>query len=74
MSDNLSIYLIGAVAAAVPLHFLIKRWAQGGQFHKNDVRIDGKVVIVTGANVGIGIDVTKFYYVLPINDHIPYNI
>lgn len=32
----------------------ITAWAQGGQFKKDDIRIDGKVVIVTGANTGIG--------------------
>lgn len=30
------------------------RWAQGGDFKKDDVRIDGKVVVITGANTGIG--------------------
>ena len=32
----------------------ITTWAQGGQFEKDDVRIDGKVVVITGANTGIG--------------------
>lgn len=32
---------------------LCRKWIQGGQFHSN-VRIDGKVVIVTGCNTGIG--------------------
>lgn len=32
----------------------ITTWAQGGQFKKEDIRIDGRVVIVTGANTGIG--------------------
>ncbi|XP_055325566.1 uncharacterized protein LOC129579481 [Sitodiplosis mosellana] len=30
-----------------------RKWIQGGQFYSN-VRIDGKVVIVTGCNTGIG--------------------
>lgn len=30
------------------------RWAQGGIFKKDDVRIDGKIVVITGANTGIG--------------------
>lgn len=30
-----------------------RKWIQGGQFHSN-TRIDGKVVIVTGCNTGIG--------------------
>jgi NAD(P)-dependent dehydrogenase (short-subunit alcohol dehydrogenase family) len=29
-------------------------WCRGGQFNKDDVRIDDKVVIITGANAGIG--------------------
>lgn len=31
----------------------IRFWMQGGQY-KKDVRIDGKIVIITGANSGIG--------------------
>lgn len=53
MSDNLTTCAITA-AAAVPVYMLVTRWAQGGQFKKDDVRIDGKVVIITGANTGIG--------------------
>lgn len=30
-----------------------RKWVQGGQFKKN-TRIDGKIVIITGANAGIG--------------------
>ncbi|XP_037034308.1 retinol dehydrogenase 11-like [Bradysia coprophila] len=33
--------------------YLLRRYAQGGQFTKN-VRADGKVVIITGSNTGIG--------------------
>lgn len=33
---------------------MFSRWAQGGAFKKDDVRIDGKVVVITGANSGIG--------------------
>lgn len=32
---------------------MCRKWAQGGQFTK-DVRIDGKIVVITGANTGIG--------------------
>lgn len=53
MCDNLTMLGITA-AAAVPAYFLVHRWAQGGQFKKDDIRIDGKVVIITGANTGIG--------------------
>lgn len=36
------------------MNFSINRnYFEGGQF-KNDVRIDGKVVIITGCNTGIG--------------------
>lgn len=55
MSANTGAYAIGAVAAvAVPTYFLITKWAQGGVYTNNDARIDGKIVIITGANTGIG--------------------
>lgn len=55
MSDNLAVCAMAGVAVAVvPACLFINRWAQGGQFKKDDVRIDGKVVIITGANTGIG--------------------
>jgi len=48
-------YLVaGTVAGSIPLIYFARQWAQGGQFTKNNVRIDGKVVIITGANTGIG--------------------
>lgn len=47
-------YVLAATVAAVPSYCLINRWAQGGQFKKDDVRIDGKVVVITGSNTGIG--------------------
>lgn len=40
------------VVIVVLFHLLVRKWIQGGQFHSN-VRIDGKVVIVTGCNTGI---------------------
>lgn len=46
--------LATAAIVAAPSCYLINRWAQGGQFRKDDVRIDGKVVIITGGNTGIG--------------------
>lgn len=53
MSENLGICAVAA-AAVVPAYFLVHRWAQGGQFRKNDVRIDGQICVITGANTGIG--------------------
>lgn len=29
-------------------------WAQGGQFKKKNIRLVGKIVIITGCNTGIG--------------------
>lgn len=52
MNSDYSSYILAA--AALPAYFLLSHWAQGGQFKKDDVRIDGKVVVVTGANTGIG--------------------
>lgn len=46
--------VIGVVAFLVISFFFIKQWAKGGQFRKDDIRIDGKVVIITGGNAGIG--------------------
>lgn len=36
------------------LLFIYRKYVQGGQFTKKDVRIDGKVVVITGCNTGIG--------------------
>jgi len=44
-------YIIGAVAVGF---YFLRKYAQGGQFTKDVVRADGKVVIVTGSNTGIG--------------------
>lgn len=46
--------LATAAVVAAPSCYLVHRWAQGGQYRKDDVRIDGKVVLITGANTGIG--------------------
>lgn len=53
MAENIGTCAIAA-ASAVPAYFLVNRWAQGGQFKKDNIRIDGKVVVITGANTGIG--------------------
>lgn len=32
----------------------LRWWAQGGQFTNRSVRADGKVIVITGCNTGIG--------------------
>jgi NAD(P)-dependent dehydrogenase (short-subunit alcohol dehydrogenase family) len=32
----------------------LRWWAQGGQFTNRSVRVDGKVIVITGCNTGIG--------------------
>lgn len=54
MGDNFGSYAIAATAVVVPAYLLVGKWAQGGQFKKDNVRLDGKIVIITGANTGIG--------------------
>jgi len=56
MDINVGAYIVAATAAALPLYFLLSRWGQGGQFKKDEVRIDGKIVVITGANTGIGLE------------------
>ncbi|XP_055715676.1 retinol dehydrogenase 11-like [Phlebotomus papatasi] len=46
-------YLFGAAAAAMGIYWL-RKYCEGGQFQKDHVKMDGKVVIITGANTGIG--------------------
>lgn len=53
MSVNPGTLATAAVVTA-PTCYFVSRWAQGGQYTKDDVRIDGKVVVITGANTGIG--------------------
>lgn len=56
MHLNYEFIKILTTLAIVPatLILLIRIWAQGGQFQKDDVRIDDKVVVITGGNSGIG--------------------
>jgi len=42
-----------AAAILVPVYCLLRRWFQGGKCHSK-VCLDGKTVIITGANTGIG--------------------
>lgn len=44
------------VVIVVLFRLVVRKWIQGGQFHSN-VRIDGKVAIVTGCNTGICYDI-----------------
>lgn len=52
--------IVGIVVAAafclVISFIFIKQWAQGGQFRKDDIRIDGKIIVITGGNGGIGFE------------------
>ncbi|XP_059621776.1 retinol dehydrogenase 12-like [Phlebotomus argentipes] len=46
-------YCLGAGAAIAGIYFY-RKYIEGGQFRKDHVKMDGKVVIITGANTGIG--------------------
>ncbi|XP_059621779.1 retinol dehydrogenase 11-like [Phlebotomus argentipes] len=46
-------FLLGAGLALVILYFY-RKYIEGPQFRKDDVKMNGKVVIITGANTGIG--------------------
>ncbi|XP_059621777.1 retinol dehydrogenase 11-like [Phlebotomus argentipes] len=46
-------YFLGAGAAVVGIYYY-RKYIQGGQFRKDHVKMDGKVVIITGGNTGIG--------------------
>lgn len=43
-----------AIIGIIPALYFLRRYFQGGQFKKDNVRIDGKVVVITGCNTGIG--------------------
>ncbi|XP_055715675.1 retinol dehydrogenase 12-like [Phlebotomus papatasi] len=46
-------YIFGAGITAMGFYFC-RKYIEGGQFQKDHLRMDGKVVIITGANTGIG--------------------
>jgi NAD(P)-dependent dehydrogenase (short-subunit alcohol dehydrogenase family) len=49
--EKLIAIFLGASAA----YYLLRKYFRGGQFTKN-TRIDGKVVVITGANTGLGFE------------------
>ncbi|XP_058125419.1 retinol dehydrogenase 13-like [Anopheles ziemanni] len=51
---NKFILASSAIGSLIGGTVLLKDYMQGASFQKTDVRADGKVVIVTGANTGIG--------------------
>ncbi|XP_055628991.1 retinol dehydrogenase 12-like isoform X2 [Toxorhynchites rutilus septentrionalis] len=48
-----SICLAGGILTFALIYF-VRKYFQGGQFKNKDIRLDAKVVIITGANSGIG--------------------
>lgn len=69
LRENFSLerYIFGAGVAFVTI-FFYRKYVEGGQFRKNHVKMDGKVVIITGANTGEHYEVlTQFYLSVTIN-------
>ncbi|XP_026478050.1 retinol dehydrogenase 12-like [Ctenocephalides felis] len=47
------VYYLSAIGTAAGISFCVKDYMSGGTF-ESDIRADGKVIVVTGANTGIG--------------------
>ncbi|GAB0096916.1 retinol dehydrogenase 12 [Sergentomyia squamirostris] len=45
---------IGVILLIIIILYLLHKYFQGGQFRKDHILMEGKVVIITGANTGIG--------------------
>ncbi|XP_055606426.1 retinol dehydrogenase 13-like [Uranotaenia lowii] len=54
MFKNKIVLATSIVGTAIGCGALLKDYMQGGRFEKKNARADGKVVIVTGSNTGIG--------------------
>uniref|UniRef100_A0A182WIU9 Retinol dehydrogenase 12 n=1 Tax=Anopheles minimus TaxID=112268 RepID=A0A182WIU9_9DIPT len=45
---------LGSFILVFAIVYFVRKFFQGGQFKNKDIRLDAKVVIITGANAGIG--------------------
>ncbi|XP_055707577.1 retinol dehydrogenase 13-like [Phlebotomus papatasi] len=45
---------VAVIVSVILLLLLLRRYMQGRQFGKENVRMDGKIVVITGSNTGIG--------------------